>query len=186
MAANLPAVEEDGASAEVARLYARYRAQFGRTDLPGILRCFATHPPLLAAMLELAGGMLFVDGALTRRQKEMVATFVSLRNACPYCADSHGSFYRQQGGTDAALCALRENALTSEELTGPERALLAFAEKVNGDSHAIRRADVDAARQSGWSDLQIAETIHLVALFAAFNRIANAFGLPSQELLSHA
>jgi hypothetical protein len=34
-----------------------------------------------------------------------------------------------------------------------------------------------------WTDLQIAEAIHVTALFAAFNRIVNSFGLPSQELL---
>lgn len=183
VAANLPTVEEDGASAEVAALYQQFRARFGRTDIPGILRCFATHPPLLRAMMDLASGMLFTDGALTRRHKEMIATFVSFRNACPYCADSHGSFFRQQGGTDAALCALRENHLASGELTDGERTLLEFAEKVNRDSQAIGRADVEGARKAGWSELQIAETIHTVALFAAFNRIANAFGLPSQGLL---
>ncbi len=36
---------------------------------------------------------------------------------------------------------------------------------------------------AGWSDLQITEAIHLTALFAGFNRVVNAFGLPSQELL---
>lgn len=39
-------------------------------------------------------------------------------------------------------------------------------------------------RIAGWNDLQIAETIHITALFACFNRVVNAFGLPSQELLT--
>jgi uncharacterized peroxidase-related enzyme len=183
-AANLPMVDEDGASAEVAALYQRFRRQFGRPDVPGILRCFATHPPLLRAMMDLAPAMLFTDGALTRRHKEMIAAFVSFRNECPYCADSHGYFFREQGGTDAVLCALRENRLAWGEFTDGERTLLEFAEKVNEHSQAIGRADVEAMRRAGWSDLQIAEIIHTVALFAAFNRIANAFGLPSQGLLA--
>ena len=45
-------------------------------------------------------------------------------------------------------------------------------------------ADVEALRLAGWSDLQIAETIHVTALFASFNRVVNGFGLPSQDLLS--
>lgn len=184
MAANLPTVEEENASAEVAGLYGQFRAQFGRADIPGIVRCFGTHPPLLRAMMGLAAGMLFTEGALTRRHKEMIAAYVSFRNACPYCADSHGHFFREQGGTDAALSALRENRLSQGDVTDAERALLGFAGKVNGNSEAIQRADVDAAMRLGWSELQIAETVHTVALFAAFNRIANAFGLPSQDLLS--
>jgi alkylhydroperoxidase family enzyme len=38
-------------------------------------------------------------------------------------------------------------------------------------------------RIAGWSDLRIAETIHVNALFACFNRVASAFGLPSREQL---
>jgi alkylhydroperoxidase family enzyme len=36
----------------------------------------------------------------------------------------------------------------------------------------------------GWSELQIAEAIHVAALFSTFNRVANAFGLKSQGLLA--
>lgn len=32
---------------------------------------------------------------------------------------------------------------------------------------------------------QIAESIHVAAMFACFNRIANAFRLPSQDMLKH-
>ena len=39
-------------------------------------------------------------------------------------------------------------------------------------------------REAGWTDLQIAEAIHLTALFASFNRVVNAFGLSSQEMLA--
>lgn len=183
-AANLPFVDEEIASADVAALYEQYRAQFGRTEVPGILRCFATHPPLLRAMMDLAGAMLFCEGALTRRHKEMIAAFVSLRNGCAYCADSHGYFFRQQGGTDTELSVLREDRIGAGELQEGERSLLEFARKINANSQEIGPADVETLRLEGWSDLQIAETIHTVALFAAFNRIANAFGLPAQGLLS--
>jgi alkylhydroperoxidase family enzyme len=33
--------------------------------------------------------------------------------------------------------------------------------------------------QAGWAETQLAEAVHIAALFAAFNRIANAFGLAS-------
>jgi alkylhydroperoxidase family enzyme len=32
-------------------------------------------------------------------------------------------------------------------------------------------------RDAGWTDPQIAEAIYITALFAFFNRVANAFGL---------
>ena len=64
-----------------------------------------------------------------------------------------------------------------------QAALLRFVQKVTDNSHEIIPADVETLRNVGWSDLQIAEAVHLAALFACFNRVASAFGLPSQHLL---
>lgn len=182
-AANLNAIEEADASGEVADLYERFRSHFGRPNVPGIVKCFATHPPLLRHMMGLAESMLFIDGCLIRRHKEMIATLVSAQNACAYCADSHGYHLRMQGGSAEALCAIQANDLHSIALSEEERALLGFVEKVNRSSHQINRADIDALIRAGWSESQIAEAVHIAALFASFNRIVNAFGLESQGLL---
>jgi len=184
-AANLPVVSEDEASSEVAGLYAQFREVFGRPQVPGILQCFATHPPLLEHMLGLAQTVLFVAGALGRRHKEMLSAFVSAQNQCAYCTDSHGFSFRAQGGSSEMLDAVLACDLESQVLNAPERELLSFARKITRESQAITPADIDALRAVGWSNLQIAETIHITALFAAFNRIVNAFGLPSQELLAN-
>lgn len=55
---------------------------------------------------------------------------------------------------------------------------------LNIASPSIRRADVEQVREAGWSELQIAEAVHIVCLFAMFNRVANAFGLQAQGLLA--
>jgi uncharacterized peroxidase-related enzyme len=180
----LPVVEETGASGEVAALYQHFRTHFGRPDVPGILKCFATHPPLLRHMMDLAETLIFAEGALTRRQKEMIATLVSLENSCPYCADSHAYFLRVNGGSPETLHAIEQRDLKSPALSAAEQLLLGFAQKINRDSHRIDTADIASLSLAGWSQLQIAEAIHVTALFATFNRVANAFGLPSQGLLA--
>jgi hypothetical protein len=38
---------------------------------------------------------------------------------------------------------------------------------------------VKATIRAGWTEPQVAEAVHIVALYAAFNRIANGFGLSS-------
>lgn len=181
--ANLPAIEEDQASGEVAALYAQFRGRFGRPDVPGILKCFATHPPLLRHMMDLSESLIFADGHLHRREKEMIATFISVQNVCPYCADSHGFFFRVQGGSSEALCAIQENRLLAASLSTREQALLAFVEKVNRNSPRICREDIEELLRAGFDQPQIAEAIHIASLFSTFNRVANAFGLQSQGLL---
>lgn len=180
----LPIVEEEVATPDVAKAYADYRIRFGCQDIPGILKCFATHPPLLEQMIALASGLIFVEGHLTRRTKEMIATHVSALNACPYCLDSHATFLHQQGGSDALLLALFTGNSVSPSIDAKERALLNFVAKVTDESYKICAADIQTLESVGWCQEQIAEIIHITALFACFNRVANAFGLPSQHLFN--
>ena len=182
-ATNLPIVTEAEAPPEIASLYAHFRNTFGRPQVPGILQCFATHPPLLEHMMGLARTMLFTEGALGRKNKELLATFVSSRNQCAYCADSHGSSLLVNGGSPDLLSAALTCDLHSTSIDAHQAALLHFVQKVTDDSQHINPADIETLRAHHFTDLQIAETIHLAALFACFNRVVNAFGLQSQNLL---
>jgi len=176
---NLSLADEGTASAEIRGLFARYRERFGRTDLPGIVLCFATNAALLKGMLEIAENLLFTDTLLSRRHKEMIATYVSRQNACPYCADSHGASLAAQGGSPEVICALQEGDLKPQLFTSAEVAMLKFTGKVNANSPAVTRDDVEVTMLAGWTEAQVAEAVHIAALFAAFNRVANGFGLPS-------
>ena len=176
---NLPLVEEGATDEKIRALFAQCRERFGRSELPGIVLCFATNPALLKGMLEIAENFLFGESLLSRRHKEMIATHVSQQNACPYCADSHAALLAVQGGTDELICALRSGDLDGSLLTSAERALLKFVGQVNANSPAMTRADAEASMRAGWTEAQVAEAVHIAALFAAFNRIANGFGLPS-------
>jgi uncharacterized peroxidase-related enzyme len=182
---NLPGIEEEDATGEVSTLYEYFRSRFGRPQVPGILKCFATHPPLLRHMMDLSESLLFTEGELTRRHKEMIATAVSSQNDCPYCADGHGYFLRVHGGSKDAVCAIQANKFHAPSLTTAEQMLLIFTQKVNQKSQDICKADVEVMHQAGWNDPQIAEAVHVAALFATFNRVANAFGLKTQGLLAH-
>ena len=44
--------------------------------------------------------------------------------------------------------------------------------------------DVDKLRNAGWKEDQIAEAVYVIALFAFFNRVADAFGVPAQNYLA--
>ncbi len=43
--------------------------------------------------------------------------------------------------------------------------------------------DVQKLRDAGWKEEQIAEAVYITAMFAFFNRVADAFGVPSQDYL---
>ena len=43
--------------------------------------------------------------------------------------------------------------------------------------------DVQSLRDLGWKEDQIAEAVYITAMFAFFNRVADAFGVPSPDYL---
>ena len=78
-------VEEREATGEIAEVYAAWMvANPGRPAIPGILKCLSLSPGLFRGMDEVSGSVHFRDGHLTRRVKEMIATYVSALNRCPY------------------------------------------------------------------------------------------------------
>ncbi|HET9804775.1 MAG TPA: hypothetical protein VFP96_16150 [Candidatus Acidoferrum sp.] len=44
--------------------------------------------------------------------------------------------------------------------------------------------DVQVLRDAGWTEPQIAEAVYITALFAFFNRVADAFGISPQGYLA--
>jgi alkylhydroperoxidase family enzyme len=68
-------------------------------------------------------------------------------------------------------------------LTPAERALLDYAELITKAAPQSTASDVQKLRDAGWSEDQIAEAVYVIAMFAFFNRVADAFGVPSQNYL---
>lgn len=52
-----------------------------------------------------------------------------------------------------------------------------FVELVTQHAYKTTDEDVQSLRDHGWTDPQIAEAVYITALFAFFNRVADAFGL---------
>ncbi len=78
-------VEESEATGETAEAYSAWMASNpGRTEIPGILKCLSLRPELFRGMDAVSEQVHFRDGHLDRRLKEMIATYVSALNRCPY------------------------------------------------------------------------------------------------------
>ena len=50
-------------------------------------------------------------------------------------------------------------------------------------AYKTTRDDVENLRKHGWTEPQIAEAVYITAMFAFFNRVADAFGIESQGYL---
>ena len=79
--------------------------------------------------------------------------------------------------------AMVEGKLDEAGLTAAERVLLEYVELITQAAYKSTSEDVQKLRNVGWREDQIAEAVYVTALFAFFNRVADAFGVPSQEYL---
>ena len=76
-------VEESEATGPLAELYATTKAQSVAKVVPEILRTMSLRPDFLIAIND-ASKLHFTDGALSRAQHEMIASYVSALNRCRY------------------------------------------------------------------------------------------------------
>lgn len=90
---------------------------------------------------------------------------------------SHAYFLQLQGNADEQTAALRRRDLDDPVFTAAERALLRFVKLVTETAYRVTADQTQALRDIGWTDPQIAEAVYITALFAFFNRVADAFGL---------
>lgn len=73
--------------------------------------------------------------------------------------------------------AIRRCDIDGAPVTEAERTLLRFVKLVTESAYRTTPEDIEALRGVGWTEPQIAEAVYITALFAFFNRVADAFGL---------
>ena len=76
-------IDPGDATGRLAEIYARAKAESFAGVVPEILRTMSLRPDFLEA-IDRASDLHFTDGALTRAEHEMIASYVSALNRCRY------------------------------------------------------------------------------------------------------
>jgi len=80
--------------------------------------------------------------------------------------------------------AIFEGKIEEAGLSSAERALMEYVELITRAAYRSTAEDVQKLRDAGWREEQIAEAVYIAALFAFFNRVADAFGIAPQDYLA--
>ena len=142
-------------------------------DIPGIGGGFAFRPEIAKPMRDLAHILLYEpgdDAGLPSRDRELIATYVSLRNHCYFCATSHGAAAQHHTGGSAEVVEAVWNNPETAEIADKLKALLAIAGAVQANAQTVSPAMIERARQHGASDLEIHDTVLIAAAFCMYNR----------------
>jgi uncharacterized peroxidase-related enzyme len=139
-------------------------------NLPGIVGPLTQYPETAGPLNALAEALLRGPSSLTPGERETIAAYVSSRNGCGFCAETHSSVARHLLRDSAGIVdQVRESG--DRAPVGPKlQALLAIAEKVREDGRSVTVEDVARARAGGADDKAIHDTVLIAAAFCMFNR----------------
>jgi uncharacterized peroxidase-related enzyme len=138
--------------------------------VPGIRSLVLFRPETGKPLYGLAQVLLRGESPLTPPERELIAAYVSSRNECGFCMNSHAAAARclygdEKDVVDATLRNMRR-APVSEKM----KALLHIAGKVQISGKEVMPEDIEKAREQGADDREIHDTVLIAAAFSMFNR----------------
>jgi uncharacterized peroxidase-related enzyme len=131
--------------------------------------------------MELAEVLLRGPSTLSPGERELIASYVSSRNECRFCAAAHGAFAAAQLDEGARLVERVRHDMDAAPVPDKLRALLRIAGAVQEGGRHVTTELVDAARQAGASDLEIHDTVLIAAAFCMFNRYVDGLATFAPE-----
>jgi uncharacterized peroxidase-related enzyme len=138
--------------------------------VPGIRSLVLFRPETGKPLYELAQILLRGPSPLSPAERELIAAYVSHRNECAFCQNSHAAAARCLYGVDEDIVDELLIANDAGRLSAKMRSLLHLAALVQTAGHSVTPAEMSAARSAGATDGDIHDTVLIAATFSMFNR----------------
>lgn len=166
----IPLQNTETATGKQKEIFEQIQSAFGA--VPNMFRAIGNSPAALESMWSSFGAL--GGGTLGAKLGEQIAVHVADLNRCEYCLAAHTVLGEKAGATSDEMSAAQAGN-SSDPKT---QAALAFAGKLVTERAQILEADVEALRQVGFSNEEIAEILAHVALNIFTNYTNVAFGVP--------
>ena len=138
--------------------------------VPGIRSLVLFRPETGKPLYDLAQVLLRGPSPLTEADRELIAAYVSHRNNCIFCTNSHAAAARCLYGDDKNTVDDVLKDMEQAGITAKLKSLLHIAGKVQVLGKEVSPQDIAAARELGASDREIHDTVLIAATFCMFNR----------------
>lgn len=138
--------------------------------VPGIRSLVMFRPETGKPLYDLAQVLLRGESPLTPAERELIAAYVSSRNRCGFCMNSHAAAARELYGEERAIVDETLTDIDKAALTPKMKSLLVIAGKVQVNGKQVLPEDIDNAWSQGATDREIHDTVLIAASFSMFNR----------------
>ena len=137
--------------------------------LPGITGLLEYRQDSAAPIRELTQILLRGPSTLTEGERELIATVVSHRNECTFCATAHTAAANILLGEENTSAKVKED-ITTAPVSDKMKALLTIAAQVQQGGKKVTTGSVQKAKDAGATDIEIHDTVLIAAAFCMFNR----------------
>jgi uncharacterized peroxidase-related enzyme len=125
-------------------------------------------------MRMLSEFLLRGPNSLTSAERELIATYTSSQNDCYFCQMGHGAAaaHHMPGNLEKNLelvDQVKRDFMTAP-ISNKLKALLAIASQVQKGGKHVTAEDIERARNTGATDLEIHDTVLIAAAFCMYNR----------------
>jgi uncharacterized peroxidase-related enzyme len=142
----------------------------------------AAYPETEKPLNALAEALLRGPSTLTPAERELIAAYVSHRNACKFCMNAHAAVSRHLYGSGRrAVVDQVLGDLQAAPISDKMKALLVIAGKVQESGRNVLPEDVARARAVGADDKAIHDTVLTAAAFCMFNRYVDGLATWAPE-----
>ncbi|BAO44564.1 carboxymuconolactone decarboxylase family protein [Thiolapillus brandeum] len=147
--------------------------------VPAGLRLYAISPPVLEQFVNLVGYYM-EHPRLNMKLMVFIRYLVSSAARCRFCIDLNAAILLEMGVTSEELEAAAEDA-GKAPLDEADRILLQIALDAIDRPDDISRAEMDAAREQGFSDRDIFDAVIIAANNKAFTHVLRTFKVEDQS-----
>ena len=184
MSARYPLAELDAIPEDIREKILAVQEKAGY--IPNVFLALARRPAEWRAFFAYHDALMEPDAVgrssnLSKGDREMIVTAISAANQCLYCVVAHGALLRIYEKKPLVADQVATN-WRKADITPRQKAMLAFATKVNQRSHELDEDDFAPLHAHGLDDEDIWDIAAITAFFGLSNRIAS-FGsiMPNPE-----
>ena len=182
MSAWIKMISDEDADATLQDAFNLAKTPHGTVD--NVMRVHSLRPSTMNGHVILYRACLHdQDNIVPMWFQEVISSYVSVLNECPYSYANHWSKVRHLVGCEQRadqIEAALQNRTPDAGFDGKELEALRYAEKLTCTPAKMQEADIVPMRAAGWDDGEILEINQIICYFNYANRLLNGLGVTTK------
>ncbi len=143
-----------------------------------LFNLFKKYPDFAKQQLPLSELIMRGPSPLDAKERELIATHVSILNSCSYCAGGHGEAAQVLGLNPDVVESLK-GGINSSNVDENLKPLLRYVEKLTLTPSRITSKDAQDVYAAGWGEDGLMSAVLVCCQFSFFNRLVEGTGMVS-------